>query len=150
MLMLALVLINSVTWVVVTENQRNGLYPVEGDSISIPIFGTLGASVFVFPFLVLIGVVPGARFLQRLCAHGWAGSVCAALLLVSLYLAAARFTVHGAGSWAFPHHYGISVCYLVLLVLLAMLFVLDARWLLSHWSLNRTRARIPRADERER
>lgn len=107
---LSLVLINRTTWIVVEENQRNGLYPVEGDSISIPIFGTQGASLFALPFLVLIGLLPGARFLNRLCSRGWAGSVCVALLLVSLYLAAALFAVRGADYWAFPYHYWISVC----------------------------------------
>jgi hypothetical protein len=36
-LTLVLAVINGVTWVVVVKNQRDGVYPIDGDSIGIPI-----------------------------------------------------------------------------------------------------------------
>jgi hypothetical protein len=138
-LVLALALINGATFAVVVVNQENGVYPIDGDSIAIPIISTLFASSFVLPFLVLIGLLPGAQFLSRLCSRGRAWSIGMALLLFALYLAAALFAVGGAGYWAIPSHYWIAVSYLLLLSALALFLVLDARRLLSNWSLNRAR-----------
>jgi hypothetical protein len=133
-LTLALVLINGATWVVVVENQHNGVYPIDGDSIGIPIISTLVASSFVLPLLVLIGLLPGAQFLSRLCSRGQAWTVCVNLLLFALYVAAALFAIGGAGYWAIPNHYWITVCYFVLLLALVLFFALDARRLLSNFS----------------
>lgn len=133
-LILALVLVNGATWVVVVENQHSGIYPIDGDSIGIPIISTLVASSFVLPLLVSIGLLPGTQFLSRLCSRGRAWTVCVNLLLFTLYAATALFAIGGAGYWAIPNHYSIAACYFVLLVVLSLFFVLDARRRLSNFS----------------
>jgi hypothetical protein len=67
------------------------------------------------------------------------------IVLLTLYFGAAIFAVGGAGYWSIPDHNSIALCYLMLCLALALFFILDTRWLLSNWSLNRTRATAARA-----
>lgn len=139
-LVTALVLINAATWAVILENGHNGVYPMDGDSIGIPIMSTLVASAFVLPLLVLIGSLPCAGFVSRLCSRGPVWGACVAIVLLALYSGAAIFAVDGVGYWSIPNHYSIAFCYLLLSLVLALFFVLDARRLFANLSYNGPRS----------
>jgi hypothetical protein len=131
-LLVALVLVNMVTFVVVRENQHSGLYPVDGDSIGIPIMSTLALSVLVLPLLVLIGLLPGAQFMVRLCARGLLWRIGVGFFLLVLYVVVALLAFDGAGYWAIPDHYSVASAYVASLLALALFFLFDTRWLLSN------------------
>jgi len=131
-LLFALVLVNTVTYVVVVENLHSGLYPVDADSIGIPIMSTLALSALVLPVLVLIGLLPGAQFMVRLCARGLWWRIGVGFFLLVLYVVVALFALDGAGYWAIPNHYPVAASYLVSLLALVLFFVVDTRWLLSN------------------
>jgi hypothetical protein len=101
-LVVVLILINGATWVVVVENQHRGLYPIDGDSVGIPIISTLIASSLVLPLLVFIGFLPGSNFVSRLCIRGLAWTVGVSIVLLVLYFGAAVFAVGGASYWSIP------------------------------------------------
>jgi hypothetical protein len=140
-LLVALVLVNVVTFVVVRENQHSGLYPVDGDSIGIPIMSTLALSVLALPLLVIIGLLPGAQFVVRLCARGLLWRIGVGFFLLVLYVVVALLALDGAGYWAIPNHYSVASAYVASLLALAFFFVFDTRWLLSNSA--------PQADARE-
>jgi hypothetical protein len=131
-LVLALVLVNAVTFAVVLENQRSGVYPINGDSIGIPIIGTLVVSGVVLPMLVLIGFLPGAQFVKRLCSRGLPWRIGAGLLLLAVYVAVGFFALGAVEYWAIPNHYWIATSYVLSFLALAFFSILDARWLLSN------------------
>jgi len=131
-LVLALVLVNAVSYAVVLENQRSGVYPIDGDSIGIPIISTLVVSAVVLPMLVLIGFLPSAQFLRRLCSRGLPWRIGVGLLLLALYAAVGFFALGGVEYWAIPNHYWIATSYALSFLALAFFFILDARWLLSN------------------
>src|SRR6267143_3914521 len=111
-LILALVLINAATFAVVEENQRHGVYPIDGYSISIPIISTFLFSAFVLPLLVLIGLLPGTQFLVRLCSRGLPWRICIGLVLLALFIVVALLALDGARYWAIPNHYSVAASYL--------------------------------------
>src|SRR5688572_3895308 len=112
-LIAALALINGVTWVAVKENQRNGVYSIDADSIGLPILGTFLISSLVLPVLVSIGLLPSTQWSGRLRARGSAWTVFMGVVLVTLYIIATLFAVGGAGYWAQPDHYVIAFFYLL-------------------------------------
>jgi hypothetical protein len=139
-LVAALIMVNLVTWLVVTANQGNAIYPIGADSISIPLFSTFLASLFVLPFFAVIAIFPTALFIAIRCSRNAVWSVAVSLLLVVAYVAAAVYAVTSAAYWAVPHHYLIAICYALLVVGLAVLFILDARFLFSNSGFQTTSA----------
>ncbi len=137
-LALTLLSINVTTWLLITQNQRDGIYPVDADSISIPIFDTVIGSLCVLPFLLLVSFLPSASFVARLCSRGIGWAIAAFLLLLSFYAAVALFALSGVAYWASPHHYPIAVCYSVLLLALVMFLATDTRKLFSNLSFQGT------------
>jgi hypothetical protein len=133
-----LVAINAMT-LITQSNLRAGVYPVNADSIAIPIFSTLLASLVVAPFLLVIAFLPGSAFVARLLVKGMAWSLLFITSLVLIYLPSVAFAVLGGGYWAVSHHYLISLCFGGLLLALTIYFVLDLVQLFSHSALNRTR-----------
>lgn len=110
----SLSLINVTTWFVLDNNQRNGLYPIDADSIGLPIMLTLTESLLVISFFAAI------LFLQNKINSGLRKrhkSIRALGLIgvLSLYGLIGWFGVTGLDSWWIPHHYLISMSYLVLL-----------------------------------
>jgi hypothetical protein len=130
-LAMALLLINVATWFITGVNQRNGVYPVDADSIGIPIVGTLFASLVVLPLLLLIGLLPTAGFVRRLCSRGFRWSIAAGAALLVLYVTVGLFAVSGVAEWAIPHHYLIAACYSFLLLVLVAFLFLDMKRLFS-------------------
>jgi len=93
---------------VLTRNQATGLYPVEADSISIPLiegFLTIGL-VFVASSVGLL--VPSRGALR--------------VFGVLLFAMAALLLADSAWFWFIPNHYELAVAYLGLLVLCALVF----------------------------
>ena len=95
-------------YVVLTRNQAAGLYPVEADSISIPLiegFLTIGL-VFV---VSCVGLLVPSRGALRLFG-------------VLLFALAALLLADSAWFWFVPDHYQLAAAYLGLLVLCTLLF----------------------------
>jgi hypothetical protein len=118
--------VNVVTRIVVSANQRAKLYPVDADSIGLPIYVTLLASVLTMLPLSVIAFVPGCRRVVNLCERGTAWIVAVCALLVVMYLLVGLFAVVGFAYWAGPDHYVISSTYAGLLVVVGALFLIDA------------------------
>jgi hypothetical protein len=133
----SLVAINAMTILISQRNLGAGVYPVNADSIAIPIASTLLASIAVVPFLLGIAFLPGSAFVSQLLIKraGWAILIIACLVL--LYLPPAAFAVLGGGYWAGPRHYLISLCFGGLLLAFAIYFVLDLMQLFSNSALRR-------------
>ena len=130
-------MVNLVTWLVVTANQSDAIYPMEGDSIAIPLFSTFLAGLIVVPFFAAIALVPTARFVTTLCSRSTAWSVAVGLVLLIAYVATAGFSLIGAAYWAIPYHYTITFCYSLLFVGLVALLAIDARLLFPGLSFKR-------------
>ena len=126
-LLLTLSAIDGTTWAVVVQNQRKALYPVDADSIVIPILDTVILSTLVLPFLLLVWWLPSAAFFDRLRRRGTVGGVCMNGLLFASYLPAVLFGLGGVAYWAVPNHYWIASSYVALLLVLALFAALDVR-----------------------
>lgn len=137
LLVLALVLINTATWFVTGMNQRNGVYPVDADSIGIPIIGTWFNSLFVLPQLFLIGLLARLSFVRVLCSRHIGWSIILGILLLALYVSVGLFAISGVVEWMFPNHYLIAFCYLLLLLMLVVLLFLDIHLLFSESTFQR-------------
>src|SRR5262245_15233215 len=87
--------VNVVTMIVVMANQRARLYPVNADSIGLPMYGTLLASVLAILPLAVIAFLPGRRWVASLYGRGpaWVFAVC--VLLVVMYLLVGLFALVG-------------------------------------------------------
>lgn len=110
----SLSLINVTTWFVLDNNQRNGLYPIDADSIGLPIMLTLTESLVVILFFAAL------LFLQNKINSGLRNRnksirVLGLTGVLSLYGLIGWFGVTGLNSWWIAHHYLISLSYLVLL-----------------------------------
>lgn len=132
-LVVALVMVNLVTWLVVTTNQSNAIYPIDADSISIPLFSSFLASLFALPFFTVIAFFPTVRFVAMRCSRSAVWSVAVGLFLLVAYLAGAVYAITSAAYWAAPHHYLITSSYTILLIGLAILLVLDTKFLFSNY-----------------
>ncbi len=130
-------LINIAVWFITDANQRNGIYPIDADSIGIPILLTWFASLFVLPVLLLIGLLPTADFVRRLCSRGIGWSIAVGAVLLILYVIAGLFAIAGVAKWAIPHHYLIAACYFVLVMALVVFLFFDMKRLFSKPELNR-------------
>lgn len=93
---------------VLTRNQAAGIYPVEADSIYIPLFEGLVTIGLVF-VASCIGLLLPARGLHRLV--GLFFSAIAVLLLAD-----------SAWFWFIPNHYELAVAYLGLLAFCTVVF----------------------------
>ncbi|MDQ9169115.1 hypothetical protein Q8A64_01690 [Oxalobacteraceae bacterium R-40] len=94
---------------VLTRNQAAGVYPIDADSISIPLFEGLVTIGLAF-FASCIGSLVPRRGLFRIV--GLFFSAIAALLLAE-----------SAWFWFIPNHYELAVVYFGLLVLCAVVFI---------------------------
>lgn len=101
----SLLLVNGTVRAVLATNQRNGVYPVNADSIGIPLAETAELSVVGAALLVaVVGLSSLGRALRRgSSSRHWLLLVMAGLALAYL-LAIAFFTLWGL-SWLSPHHY---------------------------------------------
>ncbi len=128
----SMVCINGMTWAVVKVNQLNYVYPIDADSLGLPILLTILASVFTIPVLALIGIWPSLRFANRLSSRGPIGRFFRNMALIMLYSLATLFTLSGAIYWLDPNHWLIAMSYCLLGAALGLFLVKDVKGLLSN------------------
>ncbi len=125
-----LIAVNSLTYLVVSYNQKLGYYPPNADTIVIPIVNTLLLSLFAIPILVFLVIFPTSSSARYLVAKGETYRITIGIAAVSLYLICAITSLFGASFWFIPHHYLLSTTFLVAFVCLAASMSIDLRKLL--------------------
>lgn len=103
-LQMGLIGVNLVTAVVLGRHQMDGVYPIDADSVGIPVGITLFASLLVAPAFLLI-----ATRRRRISAK------VATLGCLLATFVAALFSIGGALYWLDHQHYLISLAYALLL-----------------------------------
>jgi hypothetical protein len=142
----AVLLINAVTHAVVHENAVTSAYPSTGDSIAIPIYGTLLGSLIAIPWLVLIAFFSKIGAVRAYFSDGGLRSAVVTAALVVLYLPAFVLAITGIEYWAVPRHYEIVVAFAISLLVLSALAWDDFRTLRSNLALNTDARQVrPRA-----
>lgn len=127
----ALLLVNGITWFVTSANQKNGLYPINADSIGIPIMLTVGVSILMLPILIIIGLLQSKSLLTWLKTKGLVRRLVVKIGLLLLYGPVFLFAIYGIAYWYIPGHYSISVSYLVLFVVILICLFSDWREILE-------------------
>lgn len=123
----ALFLVNGVTWFVTTANQKAGLYPIDADSIGIPIMFTIAACVLMLPILFIISMLPNKRLLNWLNSKGLVRLMIARIGVLSLYALVFLFAAYGFVYWNSPGHYFIAASYLIFIIILLIYLLIDWR-----------------------
>lgn len=122
-----LITVNVVTGHVINTNFAAGVYPVDADSIGIPLVGTLFASVLslamLLPLLLLSSLDWGFR--KATASRAWRWAI--GLLLTGLYLWNLLLQVNWAFFWIDPHHGLIAASIGLVAVALLWLAVVDLR-----------------------
>lgn len=117
---LLVVLVNTTAWMVLRANQLAGVYPIDADTIIIPIAETLILSVVGAVLLLSITIVPRILHLlrRRDAPKFWRVGTGAAVILA--YVLSILLFVPWAISWLIPMHYLIAAS--LGLVVAAILF----------------------------
>jgi len=107
-LLAAIAATEGVVFVVLQKNQAAGVYPVDADSIGIPLFST-AFILMVFAAFMVVGLLRASalRWLQRLG-------------VVALALAALLTVLYGL-AWADSNHWPIAVSFFVLALTVPLL-----------------------------
>lgn len=123
--------IDAVTYFALNSNLAGGVYPVDADSIGIPLVETWVLSAYgAFGLLVLavVATVDGP-YRKAAASNLWRHTFAIGLALA--YLCVFAFFFLWGASWSGPHHYLIvAVCWFTALVV-ASVGVLDIRRLFS-------------------
>ena len=122
-LIAALVLINGITCAVLSRNQTMGLYPIDADSIGIPVMETILVSFFLLPILIVICALSDQKVQVWLSARNLWSLMAAKGVLALAYSVAFLFTIYGGLYWSDPDHYLIAVGYVVMLIALVISLV---------------------------
>ena len=120
-----LVAINTVTTVVVENNQNANVYPGTADSIGIPIVSTWFLSFLVFPFLLLVAFLP--KTLKGIYStNSGLGTRVESIFIASIsYLPCLCLSLHGSVYWTLPNHISIACLFYLSLVYLLFLVFTD-------------------------
>ena len=137
LIVIALLAVDGSTYLVLSHNLDAGVYPVDGDSIGIPMVSTLILSlvgaIFLLSALSLVYIGSIVRFSQKGKVH-----LSAVILLMFLLNLPPLFLLFlGAGFWSMPNHYMLLAIMVVTLTIVAGVFVRDIRWLISNPALKR-------------
>src|SRR5512139_106253 len=108
LLVMCLLTINWLTMDVVESNALAGMYPPDGDSIGIPIFGTWLATIVLAPFLWLVVWLPLSRFADGIVRKSRVHKVALISGVALLYLLGLFLALVGASIWADSRHWPIS------------------------------------------
>jgi hypothetical protein len=107
-----------------SENQFNYVYPMEADSIGMPMAFTLFSLIALIPFAVVFSTASLSRNKDNgKYSVAWLGFKVVSYLFS--YLLLTFVTLVSASYWNTPHHYVISNWYLALVVLIQAFFVFD-------------------------
>jgi len=124
-----LLLINVATYAVVTWNQSLCVYPPEGDSIAIPIGGTVMLSVRAAPYLLVLAMLGNLVHI-----HSWNLStrrrrLVGTAIFVVFYSPGILGALLGTTYWVGPNHYSISATYALAAAALLAFLIVDVRHL---------------------
>jgi hypothetical protein len=108
LMIVALILLNYVTQMVIYNNQFNGIYSSESDSISIPIYVILFLSALILIFN-LLGIYMASKKWTR-----WMG---VGLALISFIL-----ILGSSMEWLLPNHYFIAIGHVPALLICGYIF----------------------------
>jgi len=124
LLMAAMLLVNATTWLVTTQNQKDGLYPIDADSIGLPIAATVFVSLLLLPALFFISI-PSQYLSMWLRSENRICRIAVRSGFLLFYLIGFLFSIYGFVYWNFPEHYSISVSYLALLLAIVVCLSVD-------------------------
>ena len=120
-----LVGIVKITWNVVEENQMAYIYAGGGDSINIPIFGTMFLILFVSPLLCSIVYFP--KIAKKI--YSFKNKLCARILkIIAVHISYSPclcLSFYGSFYWTRPHHMVIAYWYYITVLYLIFLFSED-------------------------
>lgn len=111
---------------IVNKNLVNGVYPIEADSISIPILSTFISFIFLAPFaFVFSSVALSKSDEQNNCSKMW--FVIKIISYLFSYFILSFAALVGALYWnsQYKYHFIISYSYISLLLLLQAFFICD-------------------------
>jgi hypothetical protein len=134
LLIAAVILTNLIAWYVLTDNQQNGVYPHDGDTIMIPIMGIMYWSLIALPFFTIIGWLPSLKFAWRLFYKNLILSLLIGFTVLAIYISALFLSLLGVLSWAYPHHYLIALSYVLLISIIFICFFLDLKVVIQNRS----------------
>jgi predicted acyltransferase len=120
----ATVMLMSVLAVVITANYtldsnlRAGIYPIDADSIGIPLFQIAAESLVILSLLLIAFVITSFSFFSKRILH---------VLGILLFLLAAFLAGNLAWHWLIPRHYSIGVSCVFVAVVAVTLAALALR-----------------------
>jgi hypothetical protein len=95
-----------VAYLTLSSNQRAGVYPIEADSIGIPLIeSVITAGILFLCLLVSAGLVALLRFVGR------KAKVVVRVLALLLGILSALIAAASAYAWAMPSHYAMASSY---------------------------------------
>ena len=104
-----LLVINAVAFATFSVNLRIGAYPVDADSIGIPIMETLATSLIALVASALLCVATGLPSLFRKAHESRPLAIAFGGVLILLYLAVLLFYALWAFTWADGNHWPIAL-----------------------------------------
>jgi hypothetical protein len=120
--MLGITIVCVTAYATLSRNQSDGIYPIDADSIGIPLMLTLTYSMIL---LVLLLTAIGVTGLGKTGSRTRRISV--QVITASLYSIALLVAGEAALSWLIPHHYTISAAYGFLIAVIGTRLVNDMR-----------------------
>jgi hypothetical protein len=106
-------LIAGVVWLVLTSNLESSVYPIDADSLGIPLFDSAITAGIGFVLAVVSSVFCGLAYWLASRTKSRAALLVSQIALALVDLLVVAFFVFWGLSWFVPHHYLISVaCWL--------------------------------------
>lgn len=124
-LIAGVIIANIVTWSVLRINQIYGKYPIDADSIGIPIAITIASSVAVSPFIILIGIFGRYIIVILFLSNRFFVRLFFVLLLIFSYALSFAFCFYLSIYWHSSGHFLISSTYIIIMMFLFFYFMLD-------------------------
>lgn len=121
----SLIILNVVSVIVFSVNLQNGLYPIDADSIGIPIMETLFSSIVILPLLA--GISFFGLLNRNIRDDRKKGLVTFSIIEGFVYVASLYLTMVWSLEEFQPNHYAITAGYLPLFVLLTVFLINDTR-----------------------
>lgn len=124
--------INGVVYVVLSLNLANGVYPVDADSIGIPLYQTWCLSKYAAIGLLVTAVGTSIGWKYRKAAASLPWRYLLATLVSLAYLCVIAFFALWGVIWLSPDHYSIAATYAIAVIAIASIAIMDVRRTLSN------------------
>lgn len=138
LLTISALIIGQVVSSVVTKNLYDYVYPMEADSISIPILSTYLMFIFLLPFAILFSFVSISKYDEpnKKVSFWFISKV--VIYLIS-YILLTLTSISGCLYWntPYPNHKLISLSYTVLVALIQAIMILDLYKIYVGYKLNK-------------